>query len=61
MWYWIGKSRDQSVCKSTAFSRMKGAPDYEQVQAYWKHTEKVEELGLKDIILYIINMLKYFS
>jgi len=40
---------------------MKGAPDYEQVQAYWKHTEKVEELGLKNNILYIITMFKYFS
>jgi len=40
---------------------MTGTPDYEHVQAYWKHTEKVEELGLKNIILYIINMRKYFS
>jgi hypothetical protein len=56
--YWIGNSRDQIVRKSTAFSRMTGAPDYEQVQAYWKHTEKVEELGLKNIILYIITMRK---
>lgn len=59
--YWLGNSRDQSVCKPTAFSRMTGTPDYEHVQAYWKHTEKVEELGLKNIILYIINMRKYFS
>jgi hypothetical protein len=50
--YWIGKSRDQTVCKSTAFSRMTGGPDYEQVQAYRKHIEKADELGLK--VLYSI-------
>jgi hypothetical protein len=52
VWVLDRYSRDQSVCKSTAFSRMKGAHDYEQVQACLKNTEKVEELGLK--IYYIV-------
>ena len=57
--YGIGKIRDQSLCKPTAFSRMTGTPDCELVEAYWKHTEKVEELGLKNIILYNTFMRKY--